>query len=129
MSIKTIRICEEADAKLMLKDRSFEGYIKMWLDCFPTLGEGALQRIKAIKEEHGIGLRNAKTLYDTLWYNDAVYFEIGNKIRIRYGRNAEIQIKERKGWRTEYSDWSPLPVMPMTITSHLSDILKTKRVY
>ena len=98
--MNTIRICEESDAKLMLKDGSFEGYLQLWLDRFPN-ARGPLERIKEIKEKYGYGLREAKAIFDTLWRDtgEGVCFEIGNRFRIQKRGSTELSFKEGTEWR------------------------------
>ena len=79
----TIRICEEADAKMMMKDGSFMGFLQMWSDRFPQQCVSKLQEIKALKDRYGFGLREAKQMVDAMHRDDErVRFEIGDRIRI-----------------------------------------------
>ena len=83
MSLITIRICEEADAKLMMKDGSFQDFIQMWSDQFPQVSPAKFTQIKRLKERLGCGIREAKQMVDAIpWTDDTVRFEIGDRIRI-----------------------------------------------
>ena len=53
----TIRICEESEARLMVKDGSFKEYVQGWSDRFPQ--KQKLQTIKGLHDKHGLGLRDA----------------------------------------------------------------------
>ena len=125
MPMKTFRICEETDAKLMLKDSSFEGYLKMWLDRFPNLGGSALQKIKEIKEEHGYGFKEAKDIYFVICRKDVVCFEIGDKIKIVSQCGIQLHTKDGKGWRIVYSGGGADAAA--TLTNYMYGILRTWR--
>jgi hypothetical protein len=123
MSMKTFRICEEADAKLMLKDGTFEGYLQMWLDRFPNRDGSALQKIKEIKEEYGYGFKEAKDIYFAIYRNDVVRFEIGDKIKIVSQCGIQLHTKDGKGWRIVYSgDGTDAAA---TLTRYMYGILRT----
>ena len=123
--MKTFRICEEADAKLMLKDGTFEGYLKMWLDRFPNRGGNALQKIKEMKEEHGYGFQEAKAIYFAICHKDAVCFEIGDKIRILNQGGTQLQTKDGKGWEIVYSGSGA--DVATRLTNYMYGILRTWR--
>ncbi len=53
----TIRICEESEARLMIKDGSFKEYVQGWSDRFPQ--KQKLQTIKGLHDKHGLGLKDA----------------------------------------------------------------------
>ena len=101
MSIITIRICEESDAKLMLKDGTFKDYLQLWCDQFPGQGLGKLQQIKEITAHCGCGLREAKQLADSVDLVDTVRFEIGDNLRLEK-RSGGLQL-----YRKTASAWEP----------------------
>ena len=101
MSIVTIRICEESDAKLMLKDGTFKDYLQLWCDQFPQQGLGKLHQIKEIKDHYGCGLREAKQIADSAGLVDTVRFEIGDNLRLEK-RSGGFQL-----YRKSASAWEP----------------------
>ena len=113
MSLITIRICEEADAKLMMKDGSFQDFIQMWSDQFPQLGPYKLTQIKRLKERLGCGIREAKQMVDAFpWTDDTVRFEIGDRIRIE--KYATFLSVHKKGSDDNWSYYGG--VQPDTLT-------------
>ena len=88
MHTNTIRICERSEALLMLRDGTFKDFLQMWSDQFPQ--KGKLQRIKDLKEDFGIGLREAKDMIDRIdstCPNQEVWFEVGDTLLFRKVNN------------------------------------------
>ena len=81
MQTNIIRICERADALLMLKDHTFDDFLRTWSERFPQ--KGKLQRIKECKVRFGCGLREAKAFIDSSMVDDVVFFEIGDSLLFR----------------------------------------------
>ena len=80
MPIKTIRICEEEEAKQMLKDGTLDRFLQQWRQQYP--GESKMAMIKLVWNANKCGLREAKELVDN-WMPE-VRFEIGDRFYIRY---------------------------------------------
>lgn len=80
MPIKTIRICEEEEAKQMLKDGTLDRYLQQWRQQYP--GESRMAMIRLVRNENKCGLREAIKLVND-WVVE-VRFEIGDKFYIRY---------------------------------------------
>lgn len=113
MSLITIRICEEADAKLMMKDGSLLDFIQMWSDRFPQQTYSKLQEIKTLKNQYGFGLKEAKQIVDAMHRNDeTVHFEIGDRIRIE--KYATFLSVHKKGSDDNWSYYGG--VQPDTLT-------------
>ena len=100
MSITTIRICGEADARQMLRDGSFKDFLRMWSEQFPEPGSKLLQ-IKEIHGRTGCGLREAKRIMDVSGLVEEVRFGIGDDIYVR------IDGDRLRLYRRDGSGWSP----------------------
>ena len=82
MTIKTVRICEEADARQLLKDGALDAFLQMWHERYPKENPAKLQQIKLIKNMTGCSLREAKQMVDE-WCLE-VRFEIGDRFYVRF---------------------------------------------
>lgn len=88
----TIRICEESEARLMIKDGSFKEYVQGWSDRFPQ--KQKLQTIKGLHDKHGLGLRDAMLVSQSMGVDEDVIFEIGDKVCLRK-RNNNIDVFQK----------------------------------
>ena len=77
----TIRICEESEARLLIRDGAFREYVNMWSARFPQ--QKPLQRIKELHDSLGLPLKDAKTVADAAGVHDSVFFEVGSNVLIR----------------------------------------------
>ena len=103
MPVTTIRICEETDARIMLKDGSFQDYLQMWFD-----------RIPKQKRPKPVELRpwfNCGTLREVLQvyseYMDEIRLEIGGKTLFRrmLGDSWSLYVKVGDLWvKRDYDD-------------------------
>ena len=97
MSIVNIRICEENDAKLMLKDGSLLDFIETWTAEFPGEGLGKLHLIKEIKAHCGCTLLEAKHLADAAGMRDEIRFQIGDKLYVTRSGGGNIWVYRKAG--------------------------------
>lgn len=81
MQTNTIRICERADALLMLKEHTFDDFLHAWSERFPQ--KGKQQQIKECKERFGCSLREAKAFIDTSKDDNIIFFEVGDDLLFR----------------------------------------------
>ncbi len=77
----TIRICEESDARLMIKDGSFIDYINMWSERFPQ--KNLLTHIKELHAKYGLKASDARMVADTMGADEDVIFEIGSNALLK----------------------------------------------
>ena len=77
----SIRICEESEARLMIRDGSFKEYVSSWCAQFPQ--SGVLPRIKDIYSNHGIRLSEARGMAVAMGNEEGVVLEVGSQVRIR----------------------------------------------
>ena len=82
MTIKTVRICEEADARQLLKDGAMDAFLQMWHERYPKENPAKLQQVKLVKNLTGSSLREAKQMVDEWWLE--VRFEIGDRFYVRF---------------------------------------------
>ena len=82
MTIKTVRICEEADARQLLKDGTMDAFLQMWHERYPKENPAKLQQVKLVKNMTGSSLREAKQMVDEWWLE--VRFEIGDRFYVRF---------------------------------------------
>lgn len=101
MSIVNIRICEENDAKLMLKDGTLLNFIETWAAQFPGEGLGRLHLIKEIKAHCGCTLLEAKHLADAAGMRDEIRFHIGDNLYVARSGGSNIWVYRKAG-----SAWS-----------------------
>lgn len=88
----TIRICEESEARLMIKDGSFMEYVQRWSDRFPQ--KQKLQTVKGLHDKHGLGLKDAMLVSQSMGVDEDVIFEIGDKVCLRK-RNNSIDVFQK----------------------------------
>lgn len=79
--MKTIRICEESEARLLIRDGAFKDYVNTWSSRFPQTKP--LPRIKEIHDSFGLPLKDAKVVADAAGLHDSVIFEVGGSVAIR----------------------------------------------
>ena len=101
MSILTIRICEESDAKQMLKDGTLAGFIETWATQFPGRGHGKLSQIKEIKAHCGCSLMEAKRIVDETRFIDQIRFQIGDNLYVSKMGGDKIWLYRKDG-----SEWN-----------------------
>ena len=115
--METIRICEESDARLMIREGCLCDYVNMWCDKFPQRAmdvRGKFFLIRDIKYELSCTLLESKGVVDSLGSNysvlaDSVVFEIGNNVRIeKTGGILRLYIRatdNREEWREGDMRW------------------------
>ena len=77
----TIRICEESEARLLIRGGVFKDYVDMWSARFPQAKP--LQRIKELQTSLGVSARDAMTMAVAAGVHDSVFFEVGGRVVIR----------------------------------------------
>ena len=98
MKTTTIRICEESDARLMMRDGSFLGFVEAWSNRFPQMK--TLEMIRAVKAKYGISLIDSLLLAKEMGLDDMVVFEIGDFTAVRKWHNDfEVFRKDNGVWR------------------------------
>lgn len=76
MPVTTIRICEEPEARIMLKDGSFQDYLQMWFDRIPKLKRPTPAQLRPYF--------NCGTLHEVV----QVYSQCIDEIRLEIGGKA-----------------------------------------
>lgn len=76
----------------MIKDGSFKDYVKGWSDRFPQ--KQKLQTIKVLHDKHGLGLKDAILVSQSMGVDEDVIFEIGDKVCLRK-RNNSIEVFQK----------------------------------
>ena len=89
----TIRICEESEARLMIKDGSFKEYVQGWSNRFPQ--KLRVKTAKEIHERFGLGLMDALCVAQSMGVDEDVFLEIGDKVCLRK-RNNSIDVFQKE---------------------------------
>ena len=112
--METIRICEESEARLLLREGTLMDYVKMWSEKFPQKDmniRGRLLLIRDISNDLGCKLLEAKQLIDSLGNDypqlaDSVIFEVGSYVRItKAGNVLSLYVKRKKEWFEGDMNW------------------------
>ena len=112
--METIRICEESEARLLLREGTLMDYVNMWSEKFPQKDmniKGKLLLIRDISNDLGCKLLEAKQLIDSLGDDypqlaDSVIFEVGNNVRItKAGNILSLSVKRKKEWFEGEMNW------------------------
>ena len=95
--MKTIRICEESEARLLIREGAFKEYVLMWGNHFPQ--QKPFQRIKELHTTLRVPLRDAMTVADATGVHDSVLIEVGRSVVIRkHHDDYEVYRKVRDVW-------------------------------
>ena len=98
MKTTTIRICEESDARLMMRDGSFLGFVEAWSNRFPQMK--TLEMIRAVKAKYGITMIDSLNLAKEIGLDDMIVFDIGDMTAVRKRHNHfEVFRKDNGVWR------------------------------
>lgn len=112
--METIRICEESEARLLLREGTLMDYVNMWSEKFPQKDmniRGRLLLIRDISNDLGCKLLEAKQLIDSLGNDypqlaDSVIFEVGSYVRItKAGNVLSLYVKRKKEWFEGDMNW------------------------
>ena len=112
--METIRICEESEARLLLREGTLMDYVNMWSEIFPQKDmniRGRLLLIRDISNDLGCKLLEAKQLIDSLGNDypqlaDSVIFEVGSYVRItKAGNVLSLYVKRKKEWFEGDMNW------------------------
>ena len=112
--METIRICEESEARLLLREGTLMDYVMMWSEKFPQKKTDARSKfclIRDVKLDLGCKLLEAKLVVDSLGSNytvlaDSVIFEIGDCVKIeKAGGVHYLFIKLGGEWREGKMRW------------------------
>ena len=112
--METIRICEESEARLLLREGTLMNYVMMWSEKFPQKKTDARSKfclIRDVKLDLGCKLLEAKLVVDSLGSNytvlaDSVIFEIGDCVKIeKSGGVHYLFIKLGGEWREGKMRW------------------------
>ena len=80
--MKRIRICEESEARLMIRDGSFQKYVNMWCEQFPQ--KNLLTVLLRMRKEYGYqNLKEAKDTSELLGIGETILLEVGENIVFR----------------------------------------------
>ena len=80
--MKRIRICEESEARLMIRDGSFQEYVNMWCEQFPQ--EDWRTVLLRIRKKYGIfSLREALDTSELFGRGETILLEVGENIVFR----------------------------------------------
>lgn len=90
----TIRICEESEARLMVKEGFLKEYINMWSAQFPQ--KMMLYQVKELKSKYGLCLRDAHKLANVIGADEEVILEVGDNVLLRK-RNDGLAIFQKMG--------------------------------
>ncbi|MBQ8071883.1 MAG: hypothetical protein IJ202_13695 [Bacteroidales bacterium] len=90
-----LRICEESEARLMIREGSFTQYFEKWSGLFPQ--RTRLSRIRELHSKCGMGLSDALNFTKaTETEDDEVRFTVGEKVLIRK-KNGKKEVYRKKG--------------------------------
>ena len=112
--METIRICEESEARLMIREGTFIDYVMMWSEKFPQKKTDATSKlclIRDLKLDLGCKLLEAKLVVDSLGSNytllaESVIFEIGDRVRIEKAGGVHYLFTKVNGeWRKGKMTW------------------------
>ena len=90
----TIRICEESEARLMIRDGSFREYVDMWSAQFPQ--KSAMTLIKDAHFKYGLNLGDSRTMAEAQGAYRDICFEVGDRVILKK-RNDKIEVYRRVG--------------------------------
>ena len=90
----SIRICEESDARLMIRDGIFKDYVREWCDRFPQRPK--LQTVRELHDRHGLVLKDALLAARSMGTDEEVFLEVGDRVRIRK-RNDKVELFRKVG--------------------------------
>lgn len=96
MPVTTIRICEETEARIMLKDGSFQDYLQMWFDRIPKRKR---PKPVEIRRYFNCGtLREVVQIYSE--FMDEIHLEIGGKALFKrmHGDSWSLYVKVGNLW-------------------------------
>jgi len=80
--MKRIRICEESEARLMIRDGSFQQYVNMWCERFPQ--KNLLTVLLRMRKEYGYqNLREAKDTSELFGIGETILLEVGENVVFR----------------------------------------------
>ena len=85
--MKRIRICEESEARLMIRDGSFSEFVKLWSKSFKQ--EGVREVILRMRNVFGYyGLKEAVDASELFGIGETILLEVGNNMVLRKRFNA-----------------------------------------
>ncbi len=90
----TIRICEESDARLMIKEGCFKEYVNMWIAHFPQ--RKLISQIKELHSKYGLGLFDARMVARAKGADEDVILEVGDNVLLRK-KNDSLAIFQKIG--------------------------------
>lgn len=90
----TIRICEESDARLMIKEGCFKEYVNMWIAHFPQ--RKLISQIKELHSKYGLGLFDANMVARAKGADEDVILEVGDNVLLRK-KNDSLAIFQKIG--------------------------------
>ena len=99
----SIRICEESEARLMIRDGSLRDYVKMWSARFPQ--ETLLSKVTGLRDKYNMDLKESLSLARSRAENERVLLEIGDKVTIKkindkedvYVKTGDVWVKNPEG--------------------------------
>ena len=80
--MKRIRICEESEARLMIRDGSFQQFVNMWCERFPQ--KNLITVLLRMRKEYGYqNLKEAKDASELLGIGETILLEVGENVVFR----------------------------------------------
>lgn len=132
--MKRIRICEESEARILIRDGSFQQFIDMWCEQFPQ--EDLRTVLLRMRKEYGYqNLMEAKDASELLGIGETILLEVGENIVFRkrfnvlslYQKVVNIWVRKYRELDSMYSEEAlfsqPEKVLPFY---EENDILKAK---
>lgn len=90
----TIRICEESEARLMIREGCFKEYVNMWSAQFPQ--QKLITQIKELHSKYGLGLFNARMVARAMGADEDVLLEVGENVLLKK-RNDSLDVFHKVG--------------------------------
>ena len=90
----TIRICEESDALLMIREGCLKEYVNMWSAQYPQ--NHLIPQMRELHSKYGIGLSDARIVARAMGAEEDVIFEIGENVQIKK-KNDSLIVYHKKG--------------------------------
>lgn len=80
--MKRIRICEESEARLMIRDGSFQQFVNKWCERFPQ--KNLITVLLRMRKEYGYqNLKEAKDASELLAIGETILLEVGENVVFR----------------------------------------------
>ena len=81
----TIRICEESEARMMIREGCFKEYVNMWSSQFPQ--RQLFPQINELHSKYGLGFFDARMMARAMGAEEDVILEVGEDMLIKKKNN------------------------------------------